>query len=146
MKLFWKLFCSMVSVSILACAVGGGGEGHGAAAPADGAGGGVNLDVRRQGQHPRGENDMLRYALFMEAEGRVLSGREELARLAQGMSPTTGGHTISFRISAATGEEPPAAMIRATADRRSRGRRMARARMNESTAAPGEGLHRQLRP
>ena len=95
MKLFWKLFCSMVSVSILACAVGG-------FVLIDGQ---FRAALEQEMEVLRGENDMLRYALFMEAEGRVLSGREELARLAQGMSPTTGGHTISFRISAATGEE-----------------------------------------
>ena len=74
MKLFWKLFCSMVSVSILACAVGG-------FVLIDGQ---FRAALEQEMEVLRGENDMLRYALFMEAEGRVLSGREELARLSGG--------------------------------------------------------------
>ena len=66
MKLFWKLFCSMVSVSILACAVGG-------FVLIDGQ---FRAALEQEMEVLRGENDMLRYALFMEAEGRVLSGRE----------------------------------------------------------------------
>lgn len=95
MKLFWKLFCSMVSITVLACAVGGfwliDGQFR------------ASLDQEVDALYE--ENDMLRYALSMAAEGRALSSREELAQLAQGMTLTTVRRTVSFRLSDETGEE-----------------------------------------
>lgn len=95
MKLFWKLFCSMVSITLAACAVGG-------FVLIDGQ---FRTSLNQEVDALYEENDMLRYALSMAAEGRALSSPEELARLAQGMSLTTGGHILSFRLSAGTGEE-----------------------------------------
>lgn len=95
MKLFWKLFCSMVSVTLLACAVGG-------FALIDGQ---FRASLDQEVDALYEENDMLRYALSMAAEGRALSSREELAQLAQGMTLTTVRRTVSFRLSDETGEE-----------------------------------------
>jgi len=95
MKLFWKLFCSIVGITVLSLAVDGF----------------VLIDVQfrasleQEVQSLYEENDMLRYALSMETDGRTLPGREDLAQLAQGVSLTTGGRTISFRFSADDGEE-----------------------------------------
>ena len=75
MKLSWKLFCSMVSVTILACAAGG-------FLLIDGQ---FRTALEQEVDALYEENDMLRYALSMAAEGRALSSREELAQLAQGM-------------------------------------------------------------
>lgn len=95
MKLFWKLFCSIVGVTVLSLSVDG-------FTLIDGQ---FRASLAQEVQLLCEENDMLRYALSMAAEGQALSGQEELARLAQGMALTTGGHTISFRLSAGTGEE-----------------------------------------
>lgn len=95
MKLFWKLFCSMVCVTILACSVGG-------FALIDGQ---FRTSLAQEVQSLYEENDMLRYALSMEAEGRMLSGREELSRLAQGVNLATVGRAVPFRLSDETGGE-----------------------------------------
>lgn len=84
MKLFWKLFCSMVSVTILACSTGGF----------------VLIDSQfrasldQEVQSLYEENDMLRYVLLQTAEGEVLTGREELSRLADSIALQ-----VAFRLS-----------------------------------------------
>ena len=95
MKLFWKLFCSMVCVTVLACSLGG-------FVLIDGQ---FRTALNQEVQALYEENDMLRCALSMEAEGRVLSGREELARLTQGVTLATVGRAAAFRLSDETGAE-----------------------------------------
>ena len=89
MKLFWKLFCSMVSVTVLACSLTGFWLIDGQFRTA------LNQEVEELYK----EDYMLRYVLSLEAEGRPLSGREELSRLAKGMPPTT-----YFQLSDGAGE------------------------------------------
>ena len=95
MKLFWKLFCSMVSVTILACALGG-------FWLIDGQ---FRTSLEMEVETLNEENDMLRYALSREAEGQVLTGREALSELAAGVTLTAGGRTVAFRLSDNTGTE-----------------------------------------
>ena len=93
MKLFWKLFCSMVSVTLLACAVGGFVliDGQFRAA----------LDQEVQALYV--ENDMLRFVLARELEGRSVARREELSRLTGSMLLSSGGRTAAFRLSGGDG-------------------------------------------
>ena len=93
MKLFWKLFCSMVSVTILACSVGG-------FLLIDGQ---FRTSLENEVETLYEENDMLRYALSREAEGQLLTGREALSQLAAGVTLTTGGRAVAFRLSDASG-------------------------------------------
>lgn len=95
MKLFWKLFCSMVSVTILACSVGG-------FLLIDGQ---FRTSLEKEVETLYEENDMLRYALSREVEGQILTERETLYDLAAGVSLTTGGRTVAFRLSDDTGVE-----------------------------------------
>ena len=89
MKLFWKLFCSMVSITVLACALVG-------FWLIDGQ---FRTSLDQEVESLYAENDMLRYALSREMEGKVLNSPEELSRLADGLSLTTGGRTAAFRLS-----------------------------------------------
>lgn len=88
MKLFWKLFCSMVSITVLACAVGGfwliDGQFR------------ATFDQEVLALYE--ENDMLRYALSRELDRRVVEGWEELSQLAGSIVITTGGRTVAFRL------------------------------------------------
>ena len=93
MKLFWKLFCSMVSVTILACSIGG-------FLLIDGQ---FRTSLENEVETLYEENDMLRYALSREAEGQLLTGRETLSQLAAGVTLTTGGRTVAFRLSDTSG-------------------------------------------
>lgn len=95
MKLFWKLFCSMVSVTILACSVGG-------FLLIDGQ---FRISLENEVDTLYEENDMLRYALSREVEGLILTGREELSRLAAGVTLTTGGRIVAFRLSDISGAD-----------------------------------------
>ena len=89
MKLFWKLFCSMVSVTVLACSAGG-------FALIDGQ---FRASLDQEVRELYAENDMLRYVLLYAAEGQVLSGREELSRLAESIPAAA-----AFRLSDGAGE------------------------------------------
>ena len=93
MKLFWKLFCSMVSVTILACSIGG-------YLLIDGQ---FRTSLENEVETLYEENDMLRYALSREAEGQLLTGREALSQLAAGVTFTAGGQAAAFRLSDASG-------------------------------------------
>ena len=95
MKLFWKLFCSMVSVTILACSIGG-------FLLIDGQ---FRTSLENEVETLYEENDMLRYALSREAEGQLLTGREMLSKLAAGVTLTTGGRAVAFRLSDASGAD-----------------------------------------
>lgn len=88
MKLFWKLFCAMLSITVLSCSVGG-------FVLIDGQ---FRTAFDQEVQALYEENDMLRYALAQELDRRVVEGREELARLTGDITITTGGRTVAFRL------------------------------------------------
>ena len=90
MKLFWKLFCSMVLITALACSAGGYAL--------------INSQFRssldREVAALYEENDLLRFALAQELAFNPLYSRRELAKAAGGITITTGqGRTVSFRLS-----------------------------------------------
>ena len=94
MKLFWKLFCSMVLITTLACDVGGY----------------VLIDTQFRASLEREvsalyeENDLLRYALAQELAFHPLYSRRELAAAAKGISISTSRGTVAFRLSGENGE------------------------------------------
>lgn len=94
MKLFWKLFCSMVLITALACDVGGY----------------VLIDTQFRSSLEREvsalyeENDLLRYALAQELAFHPLYSRRELAAAAKGISISTSRGTVAFRLSGEGGE------------------------------------------
>ncbi len=94
MKLFWKLFCSMVLITALACDVGGY----------------VLIDTQFRASLEREvsalyeENDLLRYALAQELAFHPLYSRRELAAAARGISISTSRGTVAFRLSGEDGE------------------------------------------
>ncbi len=94
MKLFWKLFCSMVLITALACDVGGY----------------VLIDAQFRSSLEREvsalyeENDLLRYALAQELSFHPLYSRRELAAAAKGISISTSRGTVAFRLSGEGGE------------------------------------------
>ena len=89
MKLFWKLFCSMVSITILTCSVGGflliDGQFR------------ASLDQEVQALYE--EDDMLRYVLSLDAEGQVLFSQDDLSQLTKDVPPAT-----HFRLSDGAGK------------------------------------------
>ncbi len=95
MKLFWKLFCSMVSITILACAIGG-------FVLIDGQ---FRAALAQEVQTLYGENDMVRYALSRELDRRTVEGREDVAQAAGSIIITAGGRTAAFRLSDHGGRE-----------------------------------------
>ena len=94
MKLFGKLFCSMVSVTILACSIGG-------FLLIDGQ---FRTSLEHEVEALYEENDMLRYALSREARGQIITGRRALSQLADSVTLTAGGRTVVFRLCDASGE------------------------------------------
>ena len=94
MRLFWKLFCSMVIITALACSVGGY----------------VLIDSQfrtsldREVSAVYEENDLLRYTLARELEDQMIASQQDLAQLVSGIHITTGNGTVSFRISGERGE------------------------------------------
>ena len=90
MRLFWKLFCSMVLITALACSAGGY-----ALIRAQ-----FHASLDREVAALYEENDLLRFALAQELAFNPLYSQEELAKAAGGISITTGqGRTVSFRLS-----------------------------------------------
>lgn len=93
MKLFWKLFCSMVLITALACSAGGyaliSAQFH------------ASLDREVAALYE--ENDLLRFALAQELAFHPLYSRQELAKAAGGITITTGRGTVSFRLSGEDG-------------------------------------------
>ncbi|WP_300689969.1 HAMP domain-containing sensor histidine kinase [uncultured Oscillibacter sp.] len=90
MRLFWKLFCSMVLITALACSAGGYALIHTQ----------FRASLDREVAALYEENDLLRFALAQELAFNPLYSREELAKAAGGISITTGqGRTVSFRLS-----------------------------------------------
>lgn len=94
MKLLWKLFCSMVLITALACS----------------AGGYLLIDTQfrtslnREVSALYEENDLLRYALAQELAFHPLYSRRELAAAARGISISTSRGTVIFRLSGEAGE------------------------------------------
>ncbi len=93
MTLFWKLFCSMVSITVLACSLGG-------FVLIDGQ---LRASLSQEVQALYEENDMLRYALSHELERRTITHRDELSQLVGSVIITAGGRTMTFRLSGADG-------------------------------------------
>lgn len=94
MKLFWKLFCSMVLITALACSAGG-------YALIDAQ---FHASLNREVAALYEENDLLRFALAQELAFNPLYSREELAKAAGGITITTGqGRSVSFRLSGEDG-------------------------------------------
>lgn len=89
MKLFWKLFCSMVSITLAACAVGG-------FVLIDGQ---FRTSIGAEEQALWEENFMLSEALSGQVEGYSITQREELARIAGSFALTTDGQRALFRLS-----------------------------------------------
>ena len=94
MKLFWKLFCSMVLITALACS----------------AGGYLLIDAQfrhgleREVSSLYEENDLLRYALAQELTFNPLYSRQELAQAAGGITINTSRGALTFRLSGEDGE------------------------------------------
>lgn len=95
MKLFWKLFCSMVSVTLLACAVGG-------FVLIDGQ---FRASIGKEEQALYEESLMLSKALSGEVADCSAAQREELARIAGSFALTTGGQEALFRLCDKNGEK-----------------------------------------
>ena len=93
MKLFWKLFCSMVLLTIFASSIGGY----------------VLIDsqfrtsLEREVAAVYEENDLLRFTLTREMHIDPISNQEELASLAENITINTGHDTVTFRISTKDG-------------------------------------------
>lgn len=94
MKLFWKLFCSMVIVTVLACSLGG-------YYLIDEQ---LRSSVEREARQLYEINDLLRYALHREMGAFPASScPEDLVRRAEQVEVTSGGDTVPFRLSDETG-------------------------------------------
>lgn len=94
MRLFWKLFCSTVVITSLAC----------------GAGGFYLIDsqfrtgLEREVTAVYEENDLLRYTLGRELANKYLLDQGEITRAADNLKITTGHGVIAFRLSGGNGE------------------------------------------
>lgn len=99
MKLFWKLFCSMVLITALACSAGGYALIHAQ----------FRASLDREVAALYEENDLLRFALAQELAFNPLYSREELAKAAGASAspPARGGQSPS--VSAMRLERPWAA-------------------------------------
>ena len=89
MRLFWKLFCSMVILTTLACSVGG-------YILIDGQ---FRTSLNQEVTALYEENDLLRYTLAREIEQTPGVTRTGLSKLLSGVTITTGRGTVAFRIS-----------------------------------------------
>lgn len=94
MKLFWKLFCSMVLLTVLTCSLGG-------YFLIDSQ---FRSSLWREVDAVYEENDLLRYALTREMHIEPVSSVEDLALLAGTLTITTQNSTVIFRISNQDGE------------------------------------------
>lgn len=95
MRLFWKLFCSMVAITVAACSLGGY----------------VLIDSQFQTSLSREvtavyeENDLLRYTLARELEDSYAASRDEMGQLADSVAITTSRGQVSFRLSTPEGRD-----------------------------------------
>ena len=93
MRLFWKLFCSMVIITALVCSLGGY----------------FLIDQQFRASLDREvsalyeENDLLRYTLARELALQPIDGEAALSQLVSSISITTGRGAVAFRISDETG-------------------------------------------
>lgn len=94
MKLFWKLFCSMVLLTVLSSSLGGyiliSSQ--------------FTTSLDREVAAVYEENDLLRYSLTREMHSQPISSAKELAALAGNITITTGRGNVTFRISAENGD------------------------------------------
>lgn len=94
MRLFWKLFCSTVVLTALACSLGGY----------------ILIDsqfrtsLEKEVAAVYEENDLLRYTLAREMESNFLFSHGEAAQAANAVVITTNRGEVSFRLSNAEGE------------------------------------------
>lgn len=93
MKLFWKLFCCMVLVSVLGLAAGG-------FLLIDGQ---FQTSLQQEVEALNQENDFLYYALTVQLESSALTDREQLQDVLADMSVVSSGQTVNFRLSDAAG-------------------------------------------
>ena len=88
MRLFWKLFCSMVLITSLACSLGGY----------------VLIDAQFHTGFDREvaalyeENDLLRYALAQDLRRSPAWERTELTEVVNSLAITAGSRTVSLRV------------------------------------------------
>ena len=88
MRLFWKLFCSMVMITTLACAVGGY----------------VLIDSQFRASLDREvaavyeENDLLRYTLGRELDDSIIADLRDMKSVIEDINITTGRGNVPFRI------------------------------------------------
>lgn len=88
MRLFWRLFCSMVIITAVACSLGGY----------------VLINSQFSTSFDREvtavyeENDLLRYALSQDLLRSSLKGQTDFTRIAAGRSITTGDRTVALRV------------------------------------------------
>lgn len=96
MKLFWKLFCSMVVVTVLACSLGG-------YFLIDAQ---LRSSVEREAAQLYEVNDLLRYALHREMGSFPASTYpSDLVERAEKVEVTSGRNIVPFRISDETGTQ-----------------------------------------
>ena len=93
MKLFWKLFCSMVLVSVLGLAAGG-------FLLIDGQ---FQASLQQETEALNQENDFLYYALTTQLESSALMDWEQLQDVLADMSIVSSGQMVNFRLSDASG-------------------------------------------
>ena len=89
MRLFWKIFCSMVLITSLACCIGG-------YALIDTQ---FRTSLSRETTAVYEENDLLRYALAREMSNIPVWGRDDLGQMVENISIRTGRGEVNFRIS-----------------------------------------------
>jgi len=94
-RLFWKLFCSMVIITALACSLGGF----------------LLIDAQFRSSLDREvtavyeENDLLRYTLAREIQAHPAMDRAGLSQAVGNISVSTGRGKVAFRVSDEAGEE-----------------------------------------
>lgn len=92
MKLYWKLFCSMVIVTVLACSVGG-------YLLIDAQ---MRNSIEREAASLYEINDLLRYTLHRETSALPMTP-EMLVERTEKVEVTTGGGTVPYRLSDSAG-------------------------------------------
>ena len=95
MRLFWKLFCSMVIVTSLACSLGG-------ALLIDSQ---FRASLEREVTAVYEENDLLRYTLAREIQAHPAMDRAGLSQAVGSITVSTGQGKVAFRVSDEAGTE-----------------------------------------
>lgn len=94
MKLFWKLFCSIVIITVIGCSVSG-------YVLIDAQ---FSTSLEREAAVLYQENDLLRYALLIKMESTPIIDRPMLLGQIESLVDTANGQSVVFRISDADGE------------------------------------------